>query len=478
MDVLLDNITLQLRGIYKQDASILEREIDYALKLSSDALDSIITLLAVCVAFALGVLVWLPRYVARPIVKFGKSLAHVAEGDYSTRLAIDRKDEFGQLALTFNLMAAELEKGTTLSRSLALESQTRLSALVNQLEEMILGMDAERRIVFINPAMAEYLKLDPEEALGKYMPDLALRSSRLQKLFQPLALGKSATIEPFAVQEPSGATRYLQQRVVRLEESGEAQEGDYIILLSDVTNYEQKTHEQTDYLASLSHEMKTPIAAISMSVNLLEDVRMGALNEDQAEVTKTIRHNVQRLLRMINEVLALAKGEAGAARLSPVQVDVPQLLATAKRNVAPLANDKRVQVDVVSPTEHYGVEADEAMIESAVNNLLTNAIRYSPTDGKITVTLSLVPGGARITVADQGPGVSPEQRERIFGRYRRASADRTEGTGLGLAISRENMEAHGGRLYLDAAYGPGACFVIELPRRLSQPIRAQVLAND
>ncbi len=477
IEELLGDISRRLQGVYAHNANVLEAEIDSAKRQSKSALTSISLILGACVAFSIFVLIWLPRYVARPIARFSESIAHITEGNYDTRLDLQRQDEFGRLARSFNAMAAKLALGSDQSQAALLESRTRLKTLVDQLDDFILGMDAERRVVFINAGMADYLHVEEREVLGRYMPDLALGRPRLQQLFTPIALGRANGIEPFAVTNSDNTVRYYQERVIRLAEVDRGAGGDYIVLLKDVTDYEQRTHEQTDYLAGLSHEMKTPMAAIIMSVNLLEDVRLGPLDEDQRELTQTIRHNTKRLTRMIDEVLTLSRDEAGASRLNLSQVELNALLALARENVAPLAKDKRVHIKLEALSEPYHVEADGGRVESAVNNLLTNAIRYSPEGGSIGIECHIVTGGARITVSDQGPGVRVEDRERIFGRFRRGAGDGTEGTGLGLAISRESVEAHGGRLYVDAAYGPGACFVLELPRRLSQPIRAQQIAT-
>ena len=475
-DEALSEIMRLLQGVYGHNASVLEAEIELASAQSSNGLRFIGLLVGLCVAFSLAVLIWLPRYVAQPIRDFSESIARITAGNYATRLQVDRRDEFGRLASNFNRMAEQLEAGSAEGEAAVLESQARLSALVNQLDELLLGMDAGRMIVFVNEAMADYLGVDAEEVLGQYMPDLALGRPRVQQLFRPIALRQDSGIEPFAIQEPDGTLRYLQERVIRLRDPETGEPGDYIVSLSDVTDYEQRTHEQTDYLAAVSHEMKTPLAAITMSVDLLEDPRLGGLDEDQRELTQTVRQNAQRLLRMVREVLSLSESEAGALRLDLTQFDVGTLLERVTRQIEPLATDKGIGLSYQRPAEAYRIEGDEERVATAVTNLLSNAIRYSPAGGTITLAQEVVSGGVRLSVTDEGPGVRPEDRERIFGRYKRGTADDTTGTGLGLAISREGVEAHGGRLYVDAAYGPGARFVLELPRRLSEAKRRQQLA--
>lgn len=474
----LDGISTRLQSIFEHHQNSVRERLEDSRDLTMLALQTLTILLTVCVVFTLGVLVWLPRYVTAPIARFGESIKRIASGEFRTRLSVERGDEFGKLAGSFNAMAERLEAGSDASQAAVVESRERLAALVDQLDQMILGMDAERKIVYINASMARYLQLEAADALGQYMPDLALGRPRIQQLFEPIALGQSAAIAPFTVEDVGVGVRYLQERVVRLQSGTPSSMGEYIILLSDVTDYEEGKHKQTDYLATLSHEMKTPIASITMSIGLLEDERLGVLDADQLELTQTVRHNANRLLRMVNEVLQLAKTEAGATALSLEQVDIVTLLESAKTDVTAQLRDRQVTLELVAPSEPYGIEADAQRITWVLNNLYSNAIRYSPLGGEIVVAVQFVTGGVRIEVCDQGPGVKPSEQQRIFGRYARAREDKTEGTGLGLAISREYVEAHGGRLFIDPNYGPGACFVLELPRRLSTPMRERAIAAD
>ena len=208
--LVLGEITRLLKGVYEDNAVQLEREIQLASDRADRGYRYIGILMALCVAFSVAVLIWLPQYVARPIRDFAKSLTRITAGNYKTRLPVERSDEFGRLASTFNLMAAELEAGSTESQAAVLESQVRLSSLVDQLDDLMLGMDAGRVIVFINAAMARYLGVDPDEVLGQYMPDLALGRPRVQQLFRPIALGKASAIEPFEIEETDGTSRYLQ----------------------------------------------------------------------------------------------------------------------------------------------------------------------------------------------------------------------------------------------------------------------------
>ena len=425
---------------------------------------------AICILFCAFILIWLPNYVTQPFDVFARGTRAVAEGDFSTRLDVARRDEFGQLAESFNAMIAQLEEQSNQSVGELLASRNQLRGLVNELDEMILGMDHARTIVFMNRNMEQYLGLSSEQALGAYMPDLALTKPRLQQLFEPIALGQARAIEPFESQDAEGRRRFLQERVVELQ-GAEGQLSGYIITLTDVTEYEEKTSRQTDFLATLSHEMKTPIAAIKMSLNLLEDERLGQLDEDQLELTSTVRTNSERLLRMVNEVLRHSENESGDVRLTIETIELIDVVKSSLTNLQPLALEKALALPITIEPNLPLIEADPLRIEWVLNNVIANAIRYAPVESSIEIDLFAVPGGVHVVVTDQGPGVPVGEAELIFEKYRRATGDSTKGTGLGLAISREYVEAHSGRIYVDTAYTEGARFVVELPRLLPEQHR-------
>ena len=475
LSLTLLDLNQQLQALYTMNEQAVSDALVFTKDEIADARIQLSLLGAFCVVFALVVLIWLPRYVTYPIAAFSESINRIAAGNYKTRLDVKRGDEFGRLAENFNTMASRLEQSTDQSLAEVLDSRNRLFTLVNQLDEMILGIDAERRIVFINAAMERYLGLEGQIALGLYMPDLALTKPRLQQLFEPIALGKNVSHEPILITEPDGARSFLQQRVVRIQHESDGSVSGYIILLTDVTDLEEKSHRQSDFLATLSHEMKTPISAIRMSVNLMEDPRIGQLDEDQKQLLGTVRQNTDRLLRMVNEVLELSQNKAGEIKLKLDTVELKEILAELRDSLSSLLREHNLSLEIYDVDSPYRLEADREKITWVLNNLLSNAIRYSPTGSTIKAIIKEVPGGVELAVEDSGPGIAASDRERIFARYKRAKDDATKGTGLGLAISREYVEAHGGRIYLDVRYEQGARFVLELPRRLPETLRARYL---
>lgn len=423
-----------------------------------------------CILFAISILVWLPGSVTDPIKRFGESIRLISQGDYKTRLRSNRKDEFGNLAETFNEMAEQLQKVSTLNLDEIVSSRKRLRTLVNNLTDSILGMDANRNIVFLNNAMEEFIGISNEEAMGAYLPDLALEHPIVQQLFTPIALGRSESKVAIEVKDGKGKSHYFQERVVEILASDNTISG-YIILLTDVTDYENRTQRQTDFLAQLSHEMKTPISAIHMSLNLLEDERLEPISNDQKELTSTIRKNSDRLLHMVNEVLQLSQNEYTDVKLKLDTIDLASLIKETVAFQKTQLNAKSIEVQFVFQADNLKVEGDASKLRLVLDNLLSNAIRYAPVDSQIQFQLNAIPGGVAIVVKDEGPGIDFEFQSKLFEKYERSTSDNTKGTGLGLSICKDYILAHGGRIYLDNSYTAGAAFVVELSRQLPRELR-------
>jgi signal transduction histidine kinase len=216
-------------------------------------------------------------------------------------------------------------------------------------------------------------------------------------------------------------------------------------------------------MATLSHELKTPIAAIDMSVNLLEDERIGQLNGEQWDLTGTIRLNTARILKMVNEILDISRIEAGKLQLELETVTPDTIVLRSLDNVKTFIAEKSVGIIQNIESSLPALNVDLHKTTAVLVNLLTNAVRYSPEQATIEINVQRQNGSIQFLVTDKGPGISEEEQRKLFQPYRRAAGDKTKGTGLGLAISKEFVEAHGGRIWVKSKVGKGSTFGFTLP---------------
>ena len=234
-------------------------------------------------------------------------------------------------------------------------------------------------------------------------------------------------------------------------------------LHSRARELEQLYARQSDFLSVVSHEIRTPLSAILSSANIL--LRYGAKRPDSVErFAKVIHQEGQRLTRLINNLLDLAKIEAGLVEWRFAPVSVATLLEQVRESVAALAGERKVRLEVASDHDLGDIEADHDKLTQVLLNLVSNAVKHS-TDGSTVRVRSLrgASGGARIEVEDEGSGILAGMEERIFERFAQLeSGDERVGTGLGLTIARQIVEHHGGKLWAEADRAAGALFVVEL----------------
>ena len=234
-------------------------------------------------------------------------------------------------------------------------------------------------------------------------------------------------------------------------------------LHSRARELEQLYARQSDFLSVVSHEIRTPLSAILSSANIL--LRYGAKRPDSVErFAKVIHQEGQRLTRLINNLLDLAKIEAGLVEWRFAPVSVATLLEQVRESFAALAGERKVRLEVASDHDLGDIEADHDKLTQVLLNLVSNAVKHS-TDGSTVRVRSLrgASGGARIEVEDEGSGILAGMEERIFERFAQLeSGDERVGTGLGLTIARQIVEHHGGKLWAEADRAAGALFVVEL----------------
>jgi signal transduction histidine kinase len=230
---------------------------------------------------------------------------------------------------------------------------------------------------------------------------------------------------------------------------------------------EAASRHKSEFLANMSHELRTPLNAIIGFSQVLRERMFGEVNEKQAEYLDDIISSGNHLLSLINDVLDLSKVEAGQVELEVAPFSLPEALERGIVMVRERATKDGVQVALVADPEVGLVEGDERRIRQVIFNLLSNAVKFTPAGGAVDVSAARVDGEVRVSVADTGPGLAPEDHERIFEEFQQTEAgvEQREGTGLGLALSKRLVELHGGRIWVDSELGKGSTFVFTLPAR-------------
>lgn len=328
-----------------------------------------------------------------------------------------------------------------------------------------IGLNTEREILFINNEALNVLNMKRENVIRKSAEELSLKNDLLRRLIRELVTPgeKNEPLKIYADNKES----YFQASYIPIEnaaaEEGEARNLGDVILLKNITEFKELDSAKTTFISTISHELKTPISAIMMSLQLLEDKRVGSLNGEQEQLSKNIRDNSQRLLDITGELLNMTQVEAGKLQMMPKITKPIELIEYAIKANQVQADKFNIQIEVDYPQEKIPkLFVDSEKIAWVLTNLLSNAIRYSKENGRVVIGVRHKKEYIELYVQDFGKGIDPRYHQSIFDRYFRVPGTKVQGSGLGLSISKDFVEAHGGTLTVQSEPGKGSCFVIRL----------------
>jgi signal transduction histidine kinase len=238
-----------------------------------------------------------------------------------------------------------------------------------------------------------------------------------------------------------------------------------VIVVKNITSFKELDQAKTHFIATVSHELKTPLASSDFSLKLLEDARIGPLTPEQQDLVRQLKQDNARMLKILSELLNMTQIESGKIQLQVEPVQVQELIAASLQQVSQVLREKQVQV--VQELDNLPViRGDGDKIGWVLNNYLTNAIRYAPAGSTITVKAWMEQGRLSVSVRDEGPGIAPQYREKVFDRYFQVPGRKDgAGSGIGLAICREIMTAMGGTVWVNSQAGAGSAFGFTLGGR-------------
>jgi len=405
----------------------------------------IVTILTI-VAFTF--IVNFPGIISEPVKALSEGITEIAAKNYSKRIHLNQNDEFGDLAKAFNTMAEKLDEYDHSSLARVMEEKSRIEAIINQMKDGIIGFDAHRRVLFMNVVAENLLGLRESEIQGQYAPDIALHNDLMRTI-----LRNDGAVEMKIYCDDKESYFSKEPITVRKEDKvlGE------VIVMRNITPFHELDEAKTNFIATVSHELKTPISSIKMSARLLRDRRVGLLSPEQNDLLQSITDDAERLLRITGELLNLTQVETGNLQLKLQSTPPEEVVRYALSAVTVPASEKNIRI-MYTPGSVPPIHADSEKVSWVLINLLTNAIKYSSEGGLIEITVTTAEDLVLFSVKDFGRGIDEKYLPRIFDRYFRIPGSEKSGTGLGLAISKEFIEAQGGQIWVKSSLGAGAEF--------------------
>lgn len=395
----------------------------------------------------------LPGYIANPIQQLTESIRRVTERNFSERLHFSSSDEFGELARTFNRMAEKLDEYENSNLQKLMSEKKRIEAIINNMSDAVVGLDEKGKLLFVNQIGEGLLNLKAEDVVGSYAPDVALRNDLLRLLLQDNNASKPLKI--FADDKES----YFSREAIQIQDlTGQAVGS--VILLKNITAFQEKDLAKTNFIATISHELKTPLSAIKMSLKLLEDERVGGLNIEQKKLVNHLKSDSERLLNITGELLNLTQAESGKIQLQIQETDLKQVIDYAMKAVDFLAEQKQITLESHQDVELLKVKADPEKTAWVLINLLTNALKNSPEGSKILVEAFMKQKQVVCSVQDVGKGIPVNVQAHIFDKFFHTPDG--DSTGMGLAIAKDFVEAQGGNIWVESEEGVGSKFFVTL----------------
>lgn len=411
------------------------------------------TFIALGLTAALGI--FLSRTITRPIVDMKEQAVVMGQGDFSRYVNVYGDDEIGQLAETFNDLTDKLQEAHATTEG----ERRKLASVLMHMTDGVIATDRNGNVILVNRRAEEIFGKSQENLAGKDVTsvlglDKFMTLNDLYRFQDPLLLDFDAQEEEMII-EANFST---------IEKDNGAENG-LIAVLHDVTEQERVEEERREFVANVSHELRTPLTSMKSYLEALQD---GAVNDPDIapQFLEVTSNETDRMIRLVNDLLQLSKMDSKDYSVSVAEIDAPQLVNHVIDRFEMTTKNQEIQFKRRIPEQEITVQGDRDKLMQLMDNIVSNAVKYSPEGGTINVSLKQEQERLVVSVKDEGVGIPKENIPHVFDRFYRVDKARSRnlgGTGLGLAIAKEIAMAHGGNIWVSSEWGKGTTFSFSLP---------------
>ncbi len=428
---------------------------------------------------------WAAQRIAKPILEVAHAADSIGQGEFDSEIVIDSDDEVGVLAEKFNEMRRNLKTAVDQLR----QEERKLTAIVENLGEGLIVVEPAGRVMYVNPVAERLLNLGRTAGYQNFIAvdtETGTISWTKQSMGAEPAITDTQTVNLKVLSSSRRAMEQHQAMIAELSVNGDQSNAEIRVLriiasqFSDESNkgagtvyvFDDITHEyeveqmKSEFVSLVSHELRTPLTSIIGFISLILDGKTGKINQKQYESLSRAHRQSERLAALINDLLDISRIEAGRIEMKRERVHIDRVAKRRIEELRPQADEKAITLLLDANPNLPLLIADADRVGQVFINLIGNAIKFTPNDGKVTVRISESPhngsvsNGFHVEIIDTGPGIPPDEREKIFDKFQQLASTRTQqqgGTGLGLSIASGIVEAHGGKLWVDAGDNEQGC---------------------
>ena len=458
----IQSIKKRNNNILEINHSALNGAVSRVKDITQSATITILVILFGAIAISLAFGSQFSDYIVKPITNLRQSVKHIAEGDFNERIEIDENgDEISSLAEEFNKMSEKLQVYERFNLNKILYEKKKSELIIESMNEPVLMVDENFDVMLSNKTF--------NEVFGESL----LTQHNIKKILSPQTNGsKNDTTQVskdlyqkediINIKYGNGEQKYFKVIAASLDIPESNMKGT-VIVFNDITKYQELDRMKSEFVAKVSHELKTPLTSIGMALGILEDGVVGSLSQNQNELILSMKEDFERLNRLVYEILELTKLESNIGKSKFEKFEAQKLAEHISKKFSIQAKEKKIDLQIIDKSNKLKINGSYDNMISALENLVSNSIRFTPTGGEITVKLSRFEGNLMIEISDTGIGISPDNLKKIFDKFIQIDDSAPGSLGLGLSIAKEVIELHGGEIKAFSDLGKGSIFQIKLP---------------
>lgn len=456
--------TLKSRSnkILEINHSLLDQAIESVKAISKTATIFIILILigAVIVSVIFGSR--FSNYIVRPIANLRKSVSNIADHNFDARIELDdNSDELVALAEDFNRMSEKLKQYEQLNLNKILYEKKKSELIIENMNEPVIMVDEDLNILLSNKAFSEAFSFGIEYEKMMKMILNAFKSGDVNHEIheKDKNIYNKQDILSYRAQD---SVKYYKILTAKLEIPDSDKEG-MVVVFNDITKYQELDRMKSEFIAKVSHELKTPLTSIGLALGIMEEGVTGSINEKQSELIVSMKEDYERLTKLVYDILELTKLEAGISKIKFEIFEARKLVDYIQKKYSTLAKEKNISLEIFEHIPNLKINGSYNHLLSALDNLVDNSLKFTPAKGTIKVDFNYVAGSLLIEISDTGIGISPENLKKIFDKFIQIDNTSPGSLGLGLSIAKEIIEFHNGEIKAFSQLGRGSTFQIKLP---------------